>query len=262
MKDSLLWELVHPRTGVAHYLFGTMHVSNEGAYKHIPLVKEYISSCAVYAGEMDLEDPLLMELTTYFELPSGMSLKGLYGDKKYEKLRAIIQKAFSVELDRYNLLRPMIVSNMLAEKVLTASYDVALDQHLWSLASELGLETTGLESAADQIKILQSIPIPLQKQMLSKSLQNVSKYKKKIVKISRLYEEGKLGQLFLSSKRSLGELRKPLLYDRNYSMADRIDILAVGDSVFSAIGAAHLGGKFGVLRLLKKSGYIIKPIYH
>jgi uncharacterized protein YbaP (TraB family) len=32
------------------------------------------------------------------------------------------------------------------------------------------------------------------------------------------------------------------------------------ESIFFAVGAAHLPGELGVLNLLKKAGYIVKPI--
>jgi len=155
MKNSLLWEAVHPRTKVMHYLYGTMHVSNDAAYKHLPLVRSYLEHCTLYAGEMDLADPKLIQLTSYFELPTGISLQSLYGSKKYQKLHKVVRQAFDVDLDRYSRLRPMIIANMLAEKILTASHPIALDQYLWSLATELQIDTTGIESADQQIDILQ-----------------------------------------------------------------------------------------------------------
>jgi uncharacterized protein YbaP (TraB family) len=32
------------------------------------------------------------------------------------------------------------------------------------------------------------------------------------------------------------------------------------ESVFFAVGAAHLAGELGVINLLKKAGYTVKPI--
>jgi uncharacterized protein YbaP (TraB family) len=43
-------------------------------------------------------------------------------------------------------------------------------------------------------------------------------------------------------------------------MADKIAEIISKKSLFAAIGAGHLGGKKGVLYLLKKKGFLLKPI--
>jgi len=43
-------------------------------------------------------------------------------------------------------------------------------------------------------------------------------------------------------------------------MTDRIIELAIKQPLFCAIGAGHLAGKSGILRLLKQQGLTIKPI--
>jgi uncharacterized protein YbaP (TraB family) len=43
-------------------------------------------------------------------------------------------------------------------------------------------------------------------------------------------------------------------------MANRIAEFTNQHTIFAAIGAGHLGGKKGVLRLLKKKGFTVKPI--
>ena len=43
-------------------------------------------------------------------------------------------------------------------------------------------------------------------------------------------------------------------------MADRIAAISKEQVTFNAVGAAHLGGKDGVIALLRKNGYTVKPI--
>ena len=43
-------------------------------------------------------------------------------------------------------------------------------------------------------------------------------------------------------------------------MAKRIGLMAKEQSIFAAIGASHLGGQKGVLRLLKKEGFKVRPV--
>ena len=54
--------------------------------------------------------------------------------------------------------------------------------------------------------------------------------------------------------------QKALITDRNKNMADRIDLLMKKQSIFIAVGAAHLGGEEGLVNLLKRKGYTLKEI--
>ena len=51
-----------------------------------------------------------------------------------------------------------------------------------------------------------------------------------------------------------------ILYKRNYVMLKSIDSLMQTGSLFAAVGAAHLPGKKGLIELLRKKGYKVKPI--
>lgn len=235
-----------------------MHVRNDAAYAHVARAEYLINSCTYYAGEMDLRDPILTELDSYFRLPYGTDLETVYGVRKFERLQKIILKAYKIDISELKQYKPMIAANMITESTLTATHSLPLDQYLWSVAEKAELGTYGLESGQDQIDILQAIPLAVQKPMLVQIAKKVDRHKKKIAKMCRLYEDMNIQQLYLSSKKSLGRLRKPLLYHRNHLMADRLVELTDGEPLFAAVGAAHLAGKYGLLRLMKKSGYDIR----
>ncbi|HMP32610.1 MAG TPA: TraB/GumN family protein [Saprospiraceae bacterium] len=67
--------------------------------------------------------------------------------------------------------------------------------------------------------------------------------------------------MYKKSKKNLGGIRKLMLYDRNYAMADKVITILQHDSEnshFFCFGAAHLEGGKGVLSYLKKEGYKVK----
>jgi uncharacterized protein YbaP (TraB family) len=49
------------------------------------------------------------------------------------------------------------------------------------------------------------------------------------------------------------------LVSRNYNMANRVEKHFKGNSVFIAVGAAHLPGNKGIINLLREKGYIVEP---
>lgn len=52
-----------------------------------------------------------------------------------------------------------------------------------------------------------------------------------------------------------------LVNNRNLVMAGRIEKLAGQRSMLIAIGAGHLGGKKGLIDLLRAKGYTLTPVY-
>ncbi len=259
-KESLLWEFRRENESRTHYILGTMHVQSEEAYTPVATAKHYMELCHMYIGEMDLNDPDMSKIGDYFINEDEQLLVDFIGEKKYDKYAEVINKAFSIDLDTISHYKPMVISNMISESVLTKHYDVALDHFLWSYAQAIGMEMKGLESAQDQFDIMKSIPIDIQLKSLKSCVKNVSRFRKKVLQLSELYAEGKLTELYKTSKKSMGELRKLMIYDRNQKMTKRLIDYTHECATFTAVGAAHLAGNKGMLKALKEAGFRLKPI--
>ena len=91
---------------------------------------------------------------------------------------------------------------------------------------------------------------------------NFKSFKRELKTTTELYLKGDTQKLFKKAKKSIGGMRRVLLYDRNVKMADSFERFATEQSLFAAVGAGHLGGKKGVLRLLKKKGYSVQPVFY
>jgi len=260
MKESLLYAIQAPESSRTHYILGTMHVSSEEAYTPVSAAKHYMEMCKIYIGEMDLNDPDLDHIGTYFMNPDSLDLEDMIGSKKYKKYRKVIKKSFQVELDNIAHYRPMVIANMISESILTKKYDLALDHFLWEYAQAMEMDMRGLESAQDQFEIMEAIPMDVQLKSLKSCVKNVSVFRKKVTKTTELYGKGKLTKLYKVSKKSMGVLRKLMIYDRNKKMTKRLVKMLDEGATFTAVGAAHLAGSKGMLRLLKKAGYKVRPL--
>lgn len=260
MKDSLLWKFKKPKESRTHFLLGTMHVNSEEAYTPVTKAKHFMEQCQIYAGEMDLDDPELSQIGDVFMNEDDQLLEDFIGTKKYKKYKKIILKAFGINLDDIAHFRPLVISNMISESILTRSYDLALDHFLWQYAQAMGLKMKGLESAADQFRIMRAIPLDIQLKSLQSCAKDVSKFRKKVLRLSELYKESELTKLYKTSKKSMGNLRKLMIYDRNDYMSNNLIKLTEQGATFCAVGAAHLPGGKGIIRNLKKAGFSVKPI--
>lgn len=237
-----------------------MHVSSEEAYSPVTLAKHFMEQCQIYAGEMDLDDPELDQIGYVFMNEDGKILQDFIGDKKYKKYKKIIARSYNIDLDQIAHYRPLVISNMISESILTKSYDLSLDHFLWKYAQAMGLEMKGLESASVQFDIMRSIPMDNQLKALQSCTKNVSKFRKKVLHLSDLYKDGKLSKLYKTSKKSMGGLRKLMIYDRNEFMVNNLIPMTDQGATFCAVGAAHLSGGKGMLKKIKAAGFQISPI--
>lgn len=258
-NQSLLWEL-NSSTTAKSYLLGTMHVRDYRAFIYQDVITDYIDQCKIFATEFDLRERHQLRGNDFANLPDGQSLEILLGKHKYNRLRKILLKSFSVNLDLLNKTLPLFIINMLTEQILTKSKSVPLDTFLWQYAENTHRDLRGVETFAEQLTTLSNIPIKYQVKSLLAIGKNPKKFRKQISNLIELYVKGDIKDLYKRSKKSLGKQRKLLLYDRNKIMEERIRSLMLEKTSFIAIGAGHLGGKQGVLRLIKKNGISVKPV--
>lgn len=250
-RNPFLWKITQEDSSQVSYVFGTMHIAEGKDIGGLEFIKSKIETCDVFANEMDLGKHHLIDPETYHsDRPLFVELSA----KKYQKLRNQILKSFEIDLNVIGTMKPLIITNMLAEVVLGKSGSVGLDRYLFEYAKSKGIETTGIEYVTEQAEIMSAIPMDYQLKALLDIGKNVSKFRRSILELNKLYQKGEIAKLHKKAKKSLGKMRKKLLYDRNTIMAERIFKMQAGSTCFVSIGAGHLFGSKGVLRKLKQMG--------
>lgn len=259
-KNTLLWRLEGERLPGPSYLFGTMHVRDSRMFDVAGQVLPKIAACQAFAAEFNLEEAALQNPAALpLNLPAGRTLRNLIPPKRYEKLRSILRKTAGLDIDHFQNAPPFFIVNLIAERILVSDMPVSLDEHLWNFAKNQGKTLHGVETFGEQMAVLEKISLDEQVKMLVDMTKNVGRYRKHLLHMAELYQKKDVQRLFKSVKKSSKGLRKILLYRRNEIMADRIAALANEQTTFAAIGAAHLGGGKGVIRLLKKQGLKLFP---
>lgn len=258
-KQTFLWKIIHPDCKRPSYLLGTMHVRDRRAFGQLEKLEEKIEACEVFAAEFDLQNADRGVADAQMRLPEGETLADWISPKTYKALEKLCLKRTGVELDVFSRHKPFFVYNMLTESLFQDDMPFALDQHLYNRAAATGKQLTGVETFTEQMAIMEKISLKEQAKVLTQVTRKFGNYRKQLKKITTLYQNGDLRQLHKSALKGMKGLRKLLVYDRNEIMAERIAAMTAEQSVFIAIGAGHLGGKKGVLRLLKLAGLKVKP---
>lgn len=259
-KKTLLFSLQRKGSSLTHFLFGTMHSRNEGAYIHSKLAIKYIHQAEVYFAEINLSDTGSLNMSDYFLLPDSTTLQSLYSEKHFSRMQKILLKSCKIDLRQFERFLPFYIQTMIGEFVLKADNRLPLDYYLWEKAMKAGKKMSGVESLEEQIKILQQIPVHAQARSLKHLSENTAKFRKTINKLNKAYEKADIFSLYKITSKQLGALRNLLLTDRNIRMTRIIIDHLTDEPSFFAVGAAHLAGRSGIIHLLKEGGYVVKPV--
>lgn len=236
-----------------------MHVQDLRAFSNLDHIKARINTCAAFAAEYHLGENQV-GMSGKMGLPTGVTLKSLISEKRYNKLRKTILKSTGINLDFFQTASPFLMTGLIGSQLLGKEMPHSLDEHLWKYADESGKILLGIETLNEQLEVLEKISIRDQVRLLLSMGKNINRFRKHTIHSAILYQQGELKRLSKSVIKNAGKLRKLLVYQRNEIMAERIHELAMEYSLFATVGAGHLGGGKGVLRLLKKRGLKVKPI--
>ena len=114
-----------------------------------------------------------------------------------------------------------------------------------------------------QAGIFDSIPYEEQAKELLKSIDSLASNKNEFDTMMNVYKSQRVGEienLFSKSESGMEAHQDILLDNRNKNWVAQLKIIMKTDKVFVAVGAGHLVGKQGLIALLRKEGYTVKPL--
>jgi len=266
-EKGLFWEISHPDIKHKSYLFGTIHMIPEELFFLPEGVKEAIGSAGVVFFEVDIskmKDPVyMMEVLQQSYMQGDTTLSELLSKDEYALVQAHFEE-MGMPIFLFEKIKPMFLSVFGDKEIMGKNAEGKLkfyEFELMDLAEKAGKEIKGLESIEYQMSLMDSIPYAKQAQYLVQSLQSDNNQESTLDSIFTLYLAQDIEAMHQSlDDGELSEYDNMLLINRNHNWIPVATTNMKEKPCFFAVGAAHIGGPYGMIALLRKQGFRLKPV--
>jgi len=266
--NTLLWQVSGNGLQKPSYLFGTIHMICAEDAALSDSLKAVIGNCDEIYFEVDMDNLFeMLGVLKNMKMRNDTTLADLLTKNDYEKVKKYFETnetllPFSV-LETY---KPLLAASMLMEGSTQCESPEAMEQVIMEKAKSSGKKIRGLETMAYQMSIFDTIPYKMQAMQLVKYIDDEGKdssEKEEYDSLMQAYREQDLSKLEALTKTTdlgIANFTDILLYNRNRNWVEKLKTIMPDRSVLVAVGAGHLPGEKGVINLLRKAGYTVKPV--
>jgi uncharacterized protein YbaP (TraB family) len=261
---SLLWEIKGKGLAKPSYLFGTFHLMCKDEILFSNKLKQKLGAADEVYFEVDLDDPAMMtEAFSILNMKNGKQLKDYLTEAEYKKLDSVLKNGSKVSLSFFNHTKPYLISSLLYTRFMKCNEQSGVEMELMKLAKKENKIISGLETLSYQASIFDSIPYEKQAKELMKLVDSLDKTGAEFYRMEELYRQQDLeaiAKMLNESDFEAGDNKNLLLVNRNKNWVEQLKKRMPSKSLFIAVGAGHLPGNDGVIELLRKEGYSVKPV--
>ncbi|MEO7523397.1 MAG: TraB/GumN family protein, partial [Ferruginibacter sp.] len=263
--QSLLWEITGNGLSKPSYLFGTMHVSNKLAFHLSDSFYNAIKNTEAVALELN-PDLWQEQMVKMDKLRGNYQAFVQIAGNEYLTENSFRIKDYSDELKLALQSEPAMVNSLLYRSYKMRQdfeEDTFLDLYIFQTGRKLGKKAAGVEDYYESQKLVLEAYADMAKEKKKRTMDVDADLVNNIgEKLQNAYRRGDLDlmdSLDLLVERS-DAFREKFLYRRNEIQANSIDSIIKHISLFAGVGAAHLPGDRGVIELLRKKGYVLRPV--
>jgi uncharacterized protein YbaP (TraB family) len=258
-NNSLLWRVTNDKNKNVSYLFGTIHLPQKKFIVYSDSVYDAIRRVNTFYNEVDMLNQSFFgdqDLMDFFE-EKGRYMDSIKNTANWKYLISRINRLYNTDLDPTNLESFAGFS----QKLLSSYYEPEIgvevpDMMLAQFAKTLGKKTGGLETYLLQFKMLYDIV----EARLADTTLELTDEGEMLVKMKAHYLTENMDSITGVVENMNPTYRKIVFDNRNKVMCDSIAKHVIDESSFFAIGAGHLGGKMGLIEILRSKGFRVTPV--
>lgn len=266
--DGRLWRIARP--GVADsFVLGTIHVADPRVARIAPPVAAALAQTRTLALETVPLPLPAADQDALEALPDGGRLEPLIGAAAYAQVRRALAAQGIAEPEMARL-KPWAAMLKVA-RIAAPDDERSLDENLFAAALGQRMRIEPLEAVAEQAVAFDMVPLDSQVALLAHALAHRDALATLTEPAIAAWSHGDLAALAAplgvvgdrhpEMRRHYDALAKHIVQNRTAVFHHRLFLALRGGRVFVAVGASHLGGRAGLLALLREDGYRVTPVW-
>jgi uncharacterized protein YbaP (TraB family) len=262
-ESSLLWEIKGDSVQKS-YLFGTMHLIEKDYFVFTKKLEKLLSKSDVLVMELPgLPDQ--QEALRYVTLEEG-NFSDYFSDAQMDSIYNWAKAEMGLSKEGFNAsfstMKPFVVVQMAVQMHFmgkTESYELTFQ----NLANEYQLAIEGLETVAEQMALFDNLEDTEMNEIVMETIRKDDESLQLTKSMMEIYNRQQIDSLYmliLEEGGTISDKQSDFLDNRNKNWIPKIEAAIKKQKSFIAVGAGHLGGPQGVIRLLEQEGYSVKPV--
>ena len=273
LEKSLLWEISGNGLKKPSYLYGTIHMIGKEDFFLTDETKAAFDKAEQVVFEIDMEEMNNMfvqfSLMMALFMEDGKTLKDLLEKEDYDLVKDHFEE-IGLPMMLLERIKPLFLSVFASEDISQDGFSsgdvVSYEMEFMDMAQEKDKKIDGLETIEFQMSVFDSIPYDVQADMLVESIKSEGDPDSgasfsSMVETYKNQDLEAMAQSIETSDAMTAKYEEMLLANRNSNWIPVMEKMMDKKPCFFAVGAAHLGGEEGVIALLRKEGYILKPLH-
>jgi len=266
---SFLWKIESQTSTV--YLLGSIHLGRPDFYPLSKAIEEAFSKSnflAVEANISALDTSVLGSIMTEAIYVDGSTLKSHLSSKTVKLVKQKMDE-LGMDIEQMIVFKPWFLAlnlEMLGYVRLGLDPTYGIDIYFLNKAKN-SKQIIELESVQFQINLLSSFNDKEQEAFLLSTLIDLDIVRDRIDKMINLWQTGNalgMEQVFMENIKAdpgLFSVYNKLLFKRNKGMVSKINKFLNGRGVyFVVVGAGHLIGEEGIIKILENKGYTVEQL--
>lgn len=262
LDAALLWKIEGKQFTNPVYIFGTMHLISEEAYYFPKKLEKLIAKSDEVVLEIAEIDANATNLSALI-LEEGSMLDDFNQAQKDSIFSWIEVELHLSEEDftkAFGKFKPIVLVQLAAQKNVGFNAK-SYEKEIAAIAEKKNVRITGLETIDQQIGFFDSLSQQATTKMVMESIRH--SHDDSLTTLMESYYKGQnideLYELIHNSASSISEHESIFLEQRNINWIKAIEKME-DQQLFIAVGAGHLGGPQGLIRLLREKGFTLTPI--
>ncbi|MEM6522459.1 MAG: TraB/GumN family protein [Bacteroidota bacterium] len=265
-KNAIFWEVSGNGLKSPSYVMAILKFIPEPDYILPEIAIDKLKECRILSTETLLDHHTKHELNKAAHLEHHESLKDYLSKEDFRALEDLFKERLGIGRLKFEMVyskfKPVMLSTTMTRLALQENVKF-YELDLINMANENGIITMGLETVEREVEALEKFAIEDQINSLKHTINNFDQQIADYKEVVKAYSEGDLHKTLEYTLHPVEDNRMFKTYfieKRNEEWIPKMVGYMKQAPTFFAIGASHLADEKGLLSLLEKQGYTLKPL--